>query len=242
MIDTHCHIDLYENPFEVINRCEKERIITIGMTNLPSHFEMGYPHFKNLKMVRLALGLHPLYAQHHKQEFELFLKNFANTSYIGEIGLDFSKEGFNTKQIQVHYFKKILSKLQGEKKIISLHSRKAEREIFNLLVEYNIQNAIFHWYSGPLYLIGEITAKGYYFSINTSMIKSKAGQEIIKKIPKQYVLTESDGPFIDFKNRPVRPSDIITILHYLSKLWNMEISEVEKVINENFKKMLQTIR
>ena len=72
MLDTHCHIDLYKNPEEILKECIKENLTVISMTNLPSHFEKGYPYFKLLKKIRLALGMHPLYAQYHKKEFYSF--------------------------------------------------------------------------------------------------------------------------------------------------------------------------
>ena len=116
MIDTHCHIDLYSNPYDIVNECEKAGIITIGMTNLPSHFELGFPHVKHCKKVRLALGMHPLYADHHEEEFTKFVANISNTSYIGEVGLDFSKEGIATRNIQLRSFMKILKLVSGTKK------------------------------------------------------------------------------------------------------------------------------
>ena len=72
IIDTHCHIDLYEKPYTLLKECIKERITLISMTNLPSHFELGFPFFKNTKNIRLALGMHPLYAQKHESEFNIF--------------------------------------------------------------------------------------------------------------------------------------------------------------------------
>ena len=60
LIDAHCHIDMLKNPEAYLQKQERDGNITIGMTNLPSHFEMGYPHFRNLKRSRLALGYHPL--------------------------------------------------------------------------------------------------------------------------------------------------------------------------------------
>lgn len=242
MIDTHCHIDLYENPFEIIRECEEKNIITIGVTNLPSHFVMGYPHIINCKKVRLALGFHPLYVKQHEQEFDLFLKYLSKTSYIGEIGLDFSKEGFATKQIQLILFKKLLIELSGTKKILSLHSRKAEKDVLDLLKMNKINNAIFHWYSGPLFLIEDIITAGYYFSINPAMIKSKTGKSIIKNIPKEFILTESDGPFIKINDRLIKPIDVGDVLLYLSHLWNMEYSEVENLITNNFKRLIQKIQ
>lgn len=242
MIDTHCHIDLYDNPIEIANECERNGIITIGMTNLPSHFEIGFKHLKSYKKVRLALGLHPLHPELHKAEFPIFLRNIDNTSYIGEIGLDFSKDGIKTKDIQLETFIKILEALKERKKIISLHSRKAEIEVFNFLKEYHINAAIFHWYSGPLGLISKIIDSGFYFSVNTAMIKSKSGQSIIAKIPMEFILTESDGPFIHHNGKPATPNDINIVVNYLSDIWKTSPAIIQSKIDANFSRLLTNLQ
>lgn len=242
MIDTHCHIDLYDNPIEIANESEKAGIITIGMTNLPSHFEMGYRHLKSYKRVRLALGLHPLYSELHKEELPAFIKNIDNTSYIGEIGLDFSKEGIASKDIQLNTFERILTELKGKKKILSLHSRKAESVLLDSLIRHNVNAAIFHWYSGPITLIKKIIDAGYFFSINPAMIKSKSGQTIIAKIPQEFILTESDGPFVQHNNNPVKPSDVCLVITYLSNFWQLPETVIKASIDGNFNRLISTIR
>lgn len=222
--------------------CEKLGIVTIAMTNLPSHFEMGYHHLQNFRKVRLALGMHPLYAEAHDREFPGFIRNLSRTSYIGEIGLDFSKEGIATKEIQLDIFNRILRELRGKKKLLSLHSRKAEKETLGYLKSFDIKLAIFHWYSGPLALINDIVKAGYYFSINTAMIKSKAGQDIIYKIPLSNILTESDGPFIDIDGKPAKPTDVKLVHEYLSKKNNIPINEIEIIITNNFRQIIKSLK
>ena len=227
IIDTHCHFDMMPNPEAYISAKEKAGDIVIGMTNLPSHFKMGFPHVKRYKHIRLALGLHPLLASENKNELPLFDSLLDQTSYIGEIGLDFSKEGLSTKEDQISTLRKLLEKLEGRKKIISVHSRKAEKELFDLLCEYNINNVIFHWYSGPIDLIPSIISKGYYFSINEAMTISKNGRTIIKEIPRSRILTESDAPFnnkVDIKEAQI----------------NMQITENE--VKNNFMELLSKIK
>ena len=60
IVDTHCHFDMMPNPEAYIRQKEQNGDIVIGMTNLPSHFQMGQPHLNGYKHIRLALGLHPL--------------------------------------------------------------------------------------------------------------------------------------------------------------------------------------
>ena len=242
MIDTHCHIDQYQNPHQIISECESQNIITIGVTNLPSHFQIGFPYVEFCKKIRLALGMHPLYAHIHEKEFPLFLNNIDRTSYIGEIGLDFSKVGISTKEIQIKTFNKILKSIEGKKKILSIHSRRAEKYVLALLIKYKITNAIFHWYSGPLYLIDKITEAGYYFSINPAMIESENGKKIISKIPLDRILTESDGPYISVNNRQIKPNDVILVIEYLAKLHLKTIHDIENIICINFKRILLQLK
>ena len=242
IIDTHCHIDLYKNPKEVLKECEKAGITVLAMTNLPSHFAMGYTHVLPYKKIRLALGMHPLYAKYHNQEFPCFLKNFSKTSYIGEIGLDFSREGYGTKNIQLTTFTKILDHVAGQKKLISIHSRRAEKEVLNLLIEKNIRAAIFHWYSGPLSLIEKIVNAGYFFSINSSMADSENGIKIISRIPTDKILTETDGPFIRYENREVHPKDIQSIIEKISKIKNFTKQNLSQTIENNFTRLIGKIK
>lgn len=244
IIDTHCHIDMYPNPIEVLNECEKRNISVISMTSLPSHFEMGYNHFLGKKKVRQALGYHPLLIKNiDKNEIFKFEKLINNTSYIGEIGLDFSREGISTKDFQINIFTKILSILSKntKEKIISLHSRGAEKEVLNKLIEYKIKYAIFHWYSGNIGLIQDILNAGYYFSINTSMIKSKKGIDIINKIPLDKLLIESDGPYIENKGKPIYPYDLNNVYNYLAKKNDVSTEEMENIIKTNFFKLIKNI-
>lgn len=242
IIDTHCHIDLYSNPRKILRDCVKADITVLAMTNLPSHFEMGYSHFQSLRKIRLALGMHPLMADSHKREFGLFLKNIDKTSYIGEVGLDFSKEGISTKDIQIDTFSKILKEVSGQKKILSIHSRKAEKEVLSLLIKNNIKSAIFHWYSGGLNLIDAIAEAGYFFSINPAMVKSISGRKIISKIPKHLTLTETDGPFVNEKDLPLNPGEISSVIYHLKEEWNMPREEIEKIIYSNFFRIVSTLK
>lgn len=242
MIDAHCHLDFYSNPNKIAEKSEKNKIITIGVTNLPSHFEVGYKHVKNYKNVRLALGLHPLLAKQHEKEYNKFKKLISKTSYIGEIGLDFSKEGISTKVKQIESFKFVLENVKDKSKILSLHSRKAENMVLEIISDYKINNAIFHWYSGNLLTLEKIIQKGYYFSINPAMIRSQKGKEIIKNIPRHLILTETDGPYIKVKGRIVEPIDVKHVINYLSELWKIDINETYKQVRKNFKKIINNLK
>lgn len=228
IIDTHCHFDMMASPEGYIRDAEEKSNIIIGMTNLPSYYNIGRHHVKAYRHIRLALGFHPQLASEEKCELQLFDKLIDTTSYIGEIGLDFSTMHSNSKDIQIDCLRHILSKLYDNKrKIISVHSRKAERQLFELLKEYKIHNVIFHWYTGPVALIKEIAAFGYYFSVNEAMTKSENGRKILSSIPKDRILTESDAPYN-------KKCNIVNTLKYL----DMQ----EECVYDNFRRLINRIR
>ena len=145
---------------------------------------------------------------------------------LEEIGLDFSKNYVDSKEKQIYAFRSVLNYIKGDNKIVSVHSRKAEKEVFELLQEYGTKNVIFHWYSGPLNLIDEIINAGYYFSINEAMTTSISGRKIISKIPLNRILTETDAPFNKHSN----------ILNAISN-----IGLTEDVIYSNFLNLINAI-
>ena len=242
MLDTHCHIDLYPNPHAVVKAVERQKILTIAVTNLPSHFEMGQPHLRGFRQIRPALGLHPLMAEYHKREHKKFKQMLRETSYIGEIGLDFSKAGRDTKDIQIESLRFVFNQIQDRPRFVSLHSRGAESKVLELLEEFNIQGAVFHWYSGSLTVLDQAVQSGHYFSINPAMIRSKKGRNIIDRIPLDRILTESDGPHIQLRNQPVRPSNIKVILEALRDIWGISFQATDERVWSNFMKLLGPIR
>jgi TatD DNase family protein len=227
IIDTHCHFDMFPNPERYLSEQDALGNISIGMTNLPSHFAMGSEHVKSYRYSRLALGLHPLYASEKKSELRLFSQYINQTSYIGEIGLDFSNEGLPTKEDQLVVLDSILTQLTGKKKIVSVHSRRAEMILFEILCKHEIKNVIFHWYSGPLTLIPQIVEHGYYFSINEKMTKTDSGKKIIDCIPSDRILTETDAPY----------NNVCSIKQTL-----LNIGLSEDKVYENFQRLLSSIK
>ena len=57
------------------------------------------------------------------------------------------------------------------------------------------------------------------------------------------MLTETDGPFISILNKPVEPTNVTEVIHYLSKQWEISYDKVMCQIYSNFKilmdKMIQ---
>lgn len=243
MIDAHCHIDLYPHPTQIADRANRARVLTVLVTNLPSAFERVLPHVTVFDHIRPALGLHPLMAEQHLSERQYFLELMDKTSYIGEVGLDFSAVGRETREIQVESFKFVLNALSRTPKFVTVHSRRAESAILDIVeeVEYKFP-LVFHWYSGPLNLLDTAIRRGHFFSVNPAMTLSPNGQRIISRIPPERILTETDGPFVKIQGRIVEPRDISLVEKYLASVWSTSELSVRKTVRENFMKIVRPVK
>ena len=183
MLDCHCHLDLYTAPSAVARRAEAAGVFTIFVTNSPSAYQQSRTHVARHARVRLALGLHPLLAEQHLSERKAFEALAHQTSFIGEVGLDFSPDGKATSDIQQESFAFVLRVLANQPKFISIHSRRAEARVLELLRQAKRTPVVFHWYTGPLNVLRSAISDGHYFSINPAMVRSPKGQKIVQPSP-----------------------------------------------------------
>ncbi len=234
MIDTHCHIDMYRSPGAAAQEVERLRIMTVGVTNLPSHYQLGMSHTSGFRYLYLALGLHPLYARYHAAELGLFDVLADQADYIGEVGLDFSWEGRETRDLQIASFERVLAKIASRKRFVTLHSRGAEREVLEALRRHRMYSVVFHWYSGNQKTLDEIIGDEHYFSVNTAMLQAERGRRLVARIPYEKLLTESDGPHVRVNDKAANPKHIRLVLEAVANLWGMREEEVEARIAHNF--------
>ena len=79
----------------------------------------------------------------------------------------------------------------------------------------------------------KIIKEGYYVSVNSSMMKTKKGLEIIKSIPLDRILVESDGPFTKVGNKVSEPENLYLTYKKLSEILGLNSEElVYKNLNE----------
>ncbi len=241
-VDTHCHIDLYKNPESLTSQIESNGIYTIAVTNAPSVFFYTKNLAANSKFIRAALGLHPELAAQRSRELPKFMELLNETNYIGEIGLDNLKKTKDDFKIQKEVFEKIIYGCANTKpKILTVHSRRAESEVIEIIGDNHPCKIILHWYTGSLRNLHKAINYGFYFSINCNMLNSKNGQKLIDEIPIERILSESDGPFTKIGQEPNAPTFMHETIKKLSILKNVPQLLLEKQIFENFKTVLDYV-
>ena len=236
LIDFHVHIDYYKDFYEKYNYYNNNGIYALSVTNLPEIYEKCIGSFRKSKFVQFALGYNPQFAGKEKFNKRIFDRYFDTTKYIGEVGLDFSKDFTVYKKEQIEVFDYIAQRSGQHNKILSIHSRNAEADVFDILKKHKVKFAVFHWYTGKIEKIKEIVDMGYYFSVNSRMLESRKGLFIIKNIPVDRLLIETDGPFIDFKKQSITPDKLIDVYRLFEN--ELNVNDFGKVVFTNLKRLI----
>jgi len=223
-----------------------EKVISVGMSftslerilEISSKFDMIYP----------ALGIHPEEVKMNKNiesqldsVIDIIKKNQENICAIGEIGLDhhFIKEK-EKYPLQKKIFEIMLSLAQELSLPVNLHTKGAEKLIFDMLPSYKIPNINIHWYSGPDNFLNEGIDRGYYFSITPAINYSPAVKKTVSMVDSEHLLLESDGP-VKYSGNIGTPAMIREVLNTISKQKNIGLKELELQIENNTKTIFPNI-
>lgn len=239
MIDYHCHLDLYPDPRLVVAECLARGISVLSVTTTPSAWTGTTALSKGQLGIRTALGLHPQIAGQRQSELRLFDQLLASAEYVGEIGLDGAPEFKSTWQNQVLVFEHILKSCRAAGgRTLSIHSRRAASEVLDRLERWpGAGKAILHWFSGNQTELKRAIDLGCLFSVGPAMLSSDKGRMLASRMPKDRVLTESDGPFAQLNGRSAMPWDVKLAVAELASMWKATQEDVQNILQGNLERL-----
>lgn len=241
LVDAHCHIDLYPRPLDVLKKAELGKVYTIAVTNAPSVFRYTLESTRESKYVRPALGLHPQLVHMKKHEVRLMRDLLKETRYVGEIGLDYSAKQREDERDQRAVFSTILDMCsEYPDKILSVHSRNAASDVIQAIGADFRGKVILHWFSGTVKELEQAISFGMFFSVNSSMLSSKKGEHLVRRIPPERIITETDGPFTKVAGRPSTPTDIVQVIQRLADIWQLSWEDSQNRVFSNFRNILES--
>jgi TatD DNase family protein len=236
--DTHFHLDLQENPEQIVREIERERIYTIAVTNIPGVFNHTHTLVIGCKYIKGALGFHPELSHQYHRQIDQFRELVGGTRYIGEVGLDNYNKPPSDYATQKRVFEQVISAShEAHNKILTVHSRRAEAEVISMIGNGFSGKVILHWYSGKIKDMDRAIDCGFYFSVNYAMTLSDNGKKIIDAIPAERMLLETDGPFVKVNGKLSTPLATALTLERIIEL-KQDIG-VSAAIQSNFKRLLQ---
>lgn len=236
LIDTHFHLDYYKDHEFWFNKINELEQYTLCVTNSPEVYYSCKKLYKETKYVKFALGFNPQVAEEFEFKPEVFSRLSDTTRYIGEVGLDFSKKFLSTKTLQETAFSYFCQSIAHQNKILTVHTRNAEERTLDIMRANQVGTAIIHWYTGSIKDMYAFLDQGYYFSVNANMCNSQKGCEIVRHIPMDRILIESDGPFTKVNSKKYTPLMLCDVYERVSALKGC--NDFEKCIRENFLSLL----
>jgi TatD DNase family protein len=234
LVDGHAHLnelnDLSES-FQEARAAGVRGIIAVGM-DIDSNKKILRIAEENSQFVYPALGYHPWQIKEEEVEANLsFIRDHVEECLaLGEIGLDYKITV--KKELQWKVFGELLDiALESDKPVI-VHCRYSHRRAFDMVRGRKVKRAVFHWYSGPLRLLGEILEAGYLISATPALDYSPPHQEAIKRAPIERILLETDTP-VSYQGRESRPKDVRITLEEVSQLKGLDPTVVSRQTTEN---------
>lgn len=185
--------------------------------------------------VPCSCGIHPWTADHVSLKEMRPLLEQANI--IGEIGMDSCWCSVDPA-IQKKVFTEQIKYAYANKKPVILHTKGQEKEILDIIREYP-NTYIAHWYSCSQY-IEEYNEIASYFTIGPSVVRDQAVANVVRTVPIQKLLIESDG--IDAVEWAVGHRNYIEALknsiETIAAIKGLSVAGTEKILDANFERMI----
>ena len=246
MIDTHCHIDFKD--FD----SDREEVIKRAQDKLDHVIVSGYSNDSNMDVLKLSkdyegfiyptFGFHPVSSQNAtendiKTAHDNVRKYIDDIVAVGEVGMDYyyvTDKALRERQQEI--FRGFLDLANEYKVPIVMHVRDCEKKAVNIIEDYpDIPYFVFHCFGGSLKTAKRIMNRDdSYMSFSTMLCYSKHHQDLIEKIDLDYVLTETDSPYLAMtKEERNEPVNVVNAVYKIAEIKNMDVATVDEITSAN---------
>ncbi|SHK51474.1 TatD family hydrolase [Tepidibacter formicigenes] len=206
LFDTHAHLcdsRFKEDREDVIKKIKEEGIkyVLNPGADIPSSLK-AVELSKKYDFIYAAVGVHPHDVKDINEDTISVLKGLAQNEKvlaIGEIGLDYYYDN-SPRDIQKKWFKRQIELANELKLPIIVHDRDAHQDTFDIIKNTKSKDigCVLHCYSGNVHLAREYIKMGCLISIAgpVTFKNNKKTQEVVREIPLEYLLIETDSPYL----------------------------------------------
>jgi len=251
LIDSHCHLDMdaFDNDRgEVINRsleAEVTYIINVGSDKEGNIKSLNISN--NYPKIYTSVGIHPHDSKTLNEELCSEIKAWLKQPKvvaIGEIGLDYHYM-HSPKEIQINAFIKQITIAKDSGLPIIVHSREAKNDTIQILQ----QNAsgvsgVLHCFSGDMEMAEKAMELGFFISIAgpVTFRNAKDLREIAKFIPDEYLLIETDAPYLSpvpMRGKRNEPGFLKHTAQAIAELRGVSIKDIARITTLNAMKLFK---
>jgi len=241
LFDVHCHLthERFKSDLpQVIERAKSVIIHCAGSGSVDNHRVLGLAgEFSNVKP---SLGLYPWDAVELDEAqvdlcFDMIRRNASKLVSIGEVGLDhYWGKAEDDWEAQEWVFERAIELGVDLGKPLIVHTRKAEAAALELLSHHSVP-AVIHSYTGPQKLVPKFLELGCFFSIPSVVVRSSSFQELVRKVPVDRLLTETDAPFMaPVTGQRSEPVNVKEGLKMIADLKGLTFKKAESQLTSNY--------
>ncbi|KAJ3039332.1 TatD DNase [Rhizophlyctis rosea] len=120
---------------------------------------------------------------------------------IGEFGLDYDRLEFCPADVQNKFFQLQLTLATEFRLPLFLHNRNTSGDFVRIIRENRdkFSTGVVHSFDGPLQEASELTEMGLYIGINGCSLKTPENLEVVKGIPLERIMIETDAPWCEIR-------------------------------------------
>ncbi|MEM9775947.1 MAG: TatD family hydrolase [Chloroflexota bacterium] len=249
LVDTHCHLDFErydEDRHETIQRAIDQGIThvvipSVDLDRIPAILELAdrYPEF-----LYTAVGVHPNSTASLPEDWLYQLEEFAehpSVVAVGEIGLDYYWEKV-PHHIQHKTFAEQLELAFDLALPVIIHNRDAGADVIKLLKASSLKEVekpgVLHSFLDTEEIAWQAIEMGYFLGITGPVTYKKNDwlREIVKKMPLDRIVVETDGPFLApqvVRGKRNEPAYVSDIADYIAELRGISNEIFWGILTEN---------
>jgi TatD DNase family protein len=245
-VDSHCHLDkLDKTPEElsdVLNFARSrgvEHFLCVSVS--VKDFPMMLDTVKEFNDVSVSCGVHPLHQEDACGYDELLnMADNEDVVAIGETGLDYFYSA-ETKSVQLTSFVDHIKVANKLSKPLIIHTRDAREDTINLLKLHKdpATKGVLHCFTETWEMAQAAIELGMYISISGIVTFKTATelQQVVKKIPLDKLLIETDSPWlapVPYRGKPNQPGFVREVGEFIAELRGISVEELAKITTNNF--------
>ncbi len=252
LVDSHCHLDRldlvpFNNSFDqlvqntVASGVEHMLCVCIDIENYSSMCSL----VESYSSISISVGVHPNDKNRYEPEAEelVALAEHSKNMAIGETGLDyFRSEG--DLEWQKDRFRRHIRAARLCNKPLIIHTRDAREDTIQIMREEGAEECggVMHCFTEDWEMARNALDMGFYISFSGIITFNSANdlREVVKKIPQDRLLIETDAPYlapVPKRGKPNYPSYVRHVAECIAKTRGITMDEVAMTTKENFKRL-----
>lgn len=255
LVDSHCHLDRLDlNAFggsltaliKAAENLDVKTMLCIGVDLENSRKVTEIAH--QFQEVYASTGLHPSENEGEEATVErlIDLATDPKVIAIGETGLDYHYQ-HTSQELQRERFVMHIKAAQTLKKPLIIHTRKAEEDTLKILRDHHVNSGIFHCFTESYAMAKAGLDLGFYISFSGIITFKNADdlREVVKKIPLEQMLVETDAPYLTpmpYRGKPNFPGYTRLVAECIAGLKGIKYEEVCETTTNNFMNLFKLQR